>query len=585
MTTHGPAEDSGTAGSAPRFPRHGDAVTVLLLTLVSVLSVLALGPVRARGPDSPPQEFSAARALSHVEALAEAPRPVGSAGHARAREHLVGLLQDRGWQVEVQESVGVTDFWEPGTQPVAAVRNVVATRPGADPTGTVLLAAHYDTVAASPGAADDGLGLAVVLETARALTATGTGPPRNDVVLLFTDAEEPGMLGAEAFVRERAARLGPTVVLNHEAGGVTGVPFTFRTTSPNRVLLEALADAPGALADSSSEAAFDAMSLGSDFTHFSAAGLHAYDTAIAAGGAYYHSPLDRPEHLGADALQHMGAVSTALARRFAGADLSGTGRAGEDLVTTLPGGLLRYPAAAELPLAVAVLTIATTLVGLRRRRRELAVGRAAGWAGAAVLAVATAGAAGAGVWRAVLLVDPGQASSVLGEPYRPLAYQASVLLAGLTAAVLPYALRRPGGGSVSGAPAAGALLVVAGGGVLLAALLPGTSGAVVLPALPVVVCAVAAELLPGRWRTARRLLVRTGVLAAAAVLAPGLWWGFDLGVGTGGPAAAAFLALLVLLTLPALGPRPPSRRSLRERTASLPCSCSSPPVPRPEDSP
>lgn len=562
-------QDAGPARDPTRHPSRDRLVVLALLLLVSALSVLAVRPGPALGTDAPPQDFSAARAVSHVEAVVAEPRPVGSPGHARARGHLVGLLEDRGWQVEVQESVGVTDFGEPGTQQLAAVRNVIATRPGTAPTGTVLLAAHYDTVAASPGAADDGLGLAVVLETARALTAGGTAPPRNDLVLLFTDAEEPGLLGAEAFVRERAAGLGPTVVLNHEAAGVTGAPLTFRTTSPNRALLAALAAAPGALADSASEASFDALDHGSDFTHFAAAGLPTYDTAIAGGGAHYHSPLDRPEHLSAASVQRMGEISTALARRFADADLTGTGTAGEDLVTTLPWGLLRYPAAAELPLAAAVLALVVLRVALGRRRGELRLRRTALWAGAALVAVAAAGAAGAGVWWTARLLDPGQASTVLGEPYRPFSYQAAVLLAGLAAAVVPCALRRPG--PRAGDPAAGALLSLAAAGVLLAVLLPGTSGAVVLPALPVAVCALGAGLLPARWTAARTLLLLLGTLGAAVQLAPAVWLGFDLGVGTGGPAAAAFLALLVLLTLPVLRlggvGRPAPAPRLRRRLA------------------
>jgi Zn-dependent M28 family amino/carboxypeptidase len=188
---------------------------------------------------------------------------------------------------------------------VALARNVVATWPGTDPTGTVVLAAHYDTVAGSPGAADDGIGMGTVLEVARALSTGGAAPLRNDVVVLLTDAEEPGLLGADAFARERAGALGETVVLNHEARGAAGAPTTFRTTSPNGVLLEALSRAPGASADSASEAAFEALPNGSDFTPLTGAGLHALDTAIAAGSAHYHSPVDDLAHLSPASLQQM----------------------------------------------------------------------------------------------------------------------------------------------------------------------------------------------------------------------------------------------------------------------------------------
>ena len=84
---------------------------------------------------------------------------MGSAQHAEARAYLLQQLGSLGWRTEVQESVGMFDFGGDGTQSMAAVANVIATKPGSDSTGAVLLSAHYDTVAGSPGAADDGIGV------------------------------------------------------------------------------------------------------------------------------------------------------------------------------------------------------------------------------------------------------------------------------------------------------------------------------------------------------------------------------------------------------------------------------------------
>jgi acetylornithine deacetylase/succinyl-diaminopimelate desuccinylase-like protein len=183
-------------------------VGLVALTAIAIGSVLALAPSPRRGADAPAADFSAARAMGHIAAVAGAPRPPGSAAHARAREYLVAQLASHGWRVEVQEAVGATDVLGPGTQPLAAVANVVATLPGRASTGTVLLAAHYDTVAGSPGAADDGIGVGTLLELARALRTPGVAP-RNDLMILLTDGEENGLLGAEAFVRERAAPSAP----------------------------------------------------------------------------------------------------------------------------------------------------------------------------------------------------------------------------------------------------------------------------------------------------------------------------------------------------------------------------------------
>jgi hypothetical protein len=289
---------------------------VATLLLVGIASVLAMAPTAPAGPDAPTEAFSATRAMTQISAIADDPRPVGSPEHSNARAHLIDQLESLGWRTQVQESIGMYDFGADGTQSIAAVANVIATKPGTASTGTVLLAAHYDTVAGSPGAADDGIGVGVLLETARALSTASA--PRNTIMILLTDGEEVGLLGAEAFVRERAKELGTTVVVNHEARGAGGAPMTFRMSSPNSQLVEALAEAPGAFADSSSEASFEALPNNTDFTPFEQAGLYGYDTTIVADGALYHSPLDDPAHLSAASLQQMGDTTLALTRELAG---------------------------------------------------------------------------------------------------------------------------------------------------------------------------------------------------------------------------------------------------------------------------
>ena len=217
------------------------AAALAALVLIAIASTLSMAPTGPVAADAPAEVFSAARAITHIEMIADDPRPVGSAAHAEARAYLLQQLASLAWRTEVQESVGMFDFGNNGTQNMAAVANVIATKPGSDATGTVLLSAHYDTVAGSPGAADDGIGVAVLLETARALNTAGA--LRNDVVILLTDAEEDGLHGAEAFVREQAEALGPTVVLNHEARGASGAPITYQMSSPNGELVDALSKA------------------------------------------------------------------------------------------------------------------------------------------------------------------------------------------------------------------------------------------------------------------------------------------------------------------------------------------------------
>ena len=54
--------------------------------------------------------------MTHIAAIADAPRPVGSAKHAEARAYLLDQLASLGWRTEVQESIGMFDFGAAGTQ-------------------------------------------------------------------------------------------------------------------------------------------------------------------------------------------------------------------------------------------------------------------------------------------------------------------------------------------------------------------------------------------------------------------------------------------------------------------------------------
>ena len=81
----------------------------------------------------------------------------------------------------------------------ARVRNVIATIPGRAPGTQLLINAHYDSTPTGPGAWDDGLGVATMLEVGS--TPEGNRRRRGPVTLLFNEGEEYGLNGAAAFVR------------------------------------------------------------------------------------------------------------------------------------------------------------------------------------------------------------------------------------------------------------------------------------------------------------------------------------------------------------------------------------------------
>ncbi|HEX7886500.1 MAG TPA: M20/M25/M40 family metallo-hydrolase, partial [Phenylobacterium sp.] len=151
---------------------------------------------------APPTEFSAERAFAHVKSMAAEPHPMGSPANARVRDALVRRMAELGLSPQLRPGVGIeTPKWATDRLFAGPVENIVGVLPGRDRNAPALaLMAHYDSVPGSPGASDDAAGVASVLEIARGIRARGT--PARDVMLVITDGEEAGLLGAQAFYGE-----------------------------------------------------------------------------------------------------------------------------------------------------------------------------------------------------------------------------------------------------------------------------------------------------------------------------------------------------------------------------------------------
>ena len=175
--------------------------------------------------------------MHDVEAIAVRPHAMGMPDHDRVRDYIMSRLVALGLKPQLQTTTAVgTRYQEAGR-----VQNILAWMPGASTTGkAVLLVVHYDGVEAGPAAADDGAGCAALLETLRALRARKE-PLAHDVIALFTDGEEAGLLGAAAFVREHPWAKDVAFIMNFEARGTTGRSYMFETGQGNRDAVSATA--------------------------------------------------------------------------------------------------------------------------------------------------------------------------------------------------------------------------------------------------------------------------------------------------------------------------------------------------------
>lgn len=535
-----------------RLLRHGVRTAAFAGALAaSGRTPRAPGPV---GADAPEDVFSARRAERLLHRLAVEPRPIGSPGNARARALLVTELRALGAEVTVQDAVAVGDL---GPAPFGVeyraggrVCNIVARLPGTAPGPAVLLMTHYDSVEQGPGASDAGMLVAAALETVRALRA---GPaPRNDVIVVFTDGEEAGLLGARAFFAEHPAAAHVRAVLNFEARGTSGPALMFETGPGSGALVRMLADTPdAAVASSLFDEAYQRMPNATDFAFAKEHRLPGLNFANIGGFIHYHGPEDDLDHIDPGTLQHHGANMLGLLRRLGGADLDEL-RDSDRVFFGLGGRMVHYPVRAALPLAlVGTAAAAHALV----RRRTPAGGR---WiTGPAAGRQATRLLVGAGAATALTLGLGSRTPQFRRHGDFPDSGQMYGALIGLAAA-----LTLAEGRTQVADPwqrLGSTLPPLAASSVALSALLPGGS---YLPTWPLIGGAAAA--LTGDARPAVRTLGALGSAAGAAALLGPLSQLLYQGL-TPRAAAAPMLTLQLCgeLAAPALAELPrPVRRAL-----------------------
>jgi Peptidase family M28 len=397
----------------------GSAVTLMSwlgLGLVAFLTIWLQRPPAAVPATAAATEFSADRALRHVEAIARAPRPIGSASHAAARDYIFQQLRALGLEPEIQKTTAINATSAPQFL-AGTIENIIARRKGAGDGRAVLLVAHYDSVPTGPGANDDGAAVATLLETARALAASDQ-PLNNDIIFLFTDAEETGLLGARAFVAEHPWAKEVQVTLNFEARGNGGPVIMFETSAKNGALIRALAKASSyPLANSLSYEVYKRLPNSSDLTVFKAAGWQGMNFAYINGLTHYHTQLDNRENVDARTLQHHGSYALALSRYF-GATVPAVKPEDDAIYFDVLGFfLVRYPAWLAWPLTLGVLFVFAAVMWLGFRRKELTGAGIAKGALLLFLSFIAAAAAVFGAWWLVRQIHPGYGLIPQGDSY------------------------------------------------------------------------------------------------------------------------------------------------------------------------
>ena len=179
--------------------------------------------------------------------------------------------------------------------------------PGAD--STILFVSYYDSVPESPGACDSMLGICSWLEAIR--SQSNNANLKTNLYFLFTDAEENGLLGAQAFIAahpEMKEKI--DVVVNIDMGGIKGVVLT-DLSSPNSYSIAQMVLRSGARPMMSSLAiALDVA--GSDFIAFRDNGYNGIGMSATDGKKYIHGTTDNYQNMNKATAWHGLRIALAL---------------------------------------------------------------------------------------------------------------------------------------------------------------------------------------------------------------------------------------------------------------------------------
>ncbi len=329
----------------------------LLLPLVVAAAILIALIARQPPSTASGSGYSKSRALALVTEISKAPRPVGSSENDRVRQWLSAELTSMGLTVESQSGIGVRQSKRrAGAISVTPYHNVIAILPGQNRNKqAVAIMAHFDSAPWANGASDDAAGVAAALETARILAA-GQKPLR-DVVVLLTDAEELGLVGAQEFFDRHplAKRIG--AVVNVEARGSRGKAVMFETSEGNGNLIDLWArNANSPSGNSLANAVYKHMPNDTDLSVSLAKDKIGINAAFIDGLADYHMPTDTIDHLDPDAMQHLGDFAITTTRAMANAPNLPARGANSTFFDFFSFAVIRYPASWTWGLIVLAIT-------------------------------------------------------------------------------------------------------------------------------------------------------------------------------------------------------------------------------------
>lgn len=345
------------------------AISLILIIIAIFWSFYALLPHSISDLNTPKSEFSTERALVQLKEISKQPHFTGSKNHEVVREYIIKELETLGLETQIQEGNTLTG-WGTFVKP----KNILARIKGSDNSKALLLMSHYDSNPHSSfGASDAGSGVVTILEGLRAYLSEKK-TPKNDIIILITDAEELGLNGASLFVNKHPWAKDVGLVLNFEARGSGGPSYMLaETNGGNKKMIDGFkaANPDFPVANSLTYSIYKMLPNDTDLTRFREDGnIEGFNFAFIDDHFDYHTALDTYDRLDRKTLEHQGSYLMPMMNYFANANLNDLKSDTDDIYFTVPlFKTISYPFSWVVPMLILAILIFMALVfyGIKKR--------------------------------------------------------------------------------------------------------------------------------------------------------------------------------------------------------------------------
>lgn len=408
--------------------RYSSPITLLLLLLAIYWGFEAAMPSYTPDANIENVSFSTDRALVHVKNMSKKPHAVGFPAHSEVRDYIISELTKLGLETTTQQGYTAGDWGN-----FSSATNILARIKGREKGKALLLLSHYDSNPhSSLGASDAASGVATILEGVRAFLEQNN-TPKNDIIILISDAEELGLNGADLFVNNHPWVKETGLVLNFEARGSGGPSYMLLETNRgnSKVIDEFIKANPKyPAANSLVYSVYKMLPNDTDLTVFREdMDIEGLNFAFIDDHYDYHTARDNYERLDRNTLAHQGSYLMPLLKHFGNSDLSDLKSPNDSIYFNIPFfRLVSYPFDWIFPmLALAIIGFLTLLIlGLRNSSLEIKeIGR--GFV-PLFLILAINGVVGYFCWAALTNVYPQYQDILHGFTYNGYAYIAAFVL-------------------------------------------------------------------------------------------------------------------------------------------------------------